>query len=173
MMKQECFGWGEEGALDEWNTSSQLETKKRPAKGPIAQSWLTPPCASYSGRRAHSSSTAFILLLHLFSQPQLSPFTITSLSQISSLSPVSNSAYNIIFLMSFLPAPGRMCRNIKISVAQKQMDTQRFMQEWCDFLSAQQALEKAGCCKSIRSISDWVGSVITSSKLNRFYRGGP
>ena len=45
----ECFGQGRRAVgrgADRQNTPSQLETKERPAKGPIAQSWLTPQCTS-------------------------------------------------------------------------------------------------------------------------------
>lgn len=66
----ECFGQRRRVAgrgADEWNTQSQLETKERPAKGPIAQSWLIPWCTSHTYTYTHiviiiSLSSAFSLL---------------------------------------------------------------------------------------------------------------
>ena len=39
---------------DKRNTPSQLETKERPAKGPIAQSWLTQQCTSHTFTHIHT-----------------------------------------------------------------------------------------------------------------------
>lgn len=71
----ECFGqwrrvagWG----ADERNTPSQLETKERPAKGPIAQSWLTLQCTSHTYIHNHTHSHHLFTLRSAFS---LLPFT--------------------------------------------------------------------------------------------------
>lgn len=53
----ECFGQGKRVAgrgADEQNAPSQLETKERPAKGPIAQSWLTQQSTSHTHTHIHT-----------------------------------------------------------------------------------------------------------------------
>lgn len=60
--------WQERRGADERNTPSQLETKERPAKGPIAQSWLTPLTHTHTHINAHAlTSSSFIYPLLRFS----------------------------------------------------------------------------------------------------------
>lgn len=69
----ECFGQRRRvtgRGADEWNTQSQLETKERPAKGPIAQSWLTPQWTSHTYTCVH-----IVIIFHPFSGFSLFSFT--------------------------------------------------------------------------------------------------
>lgn len=56
-----CFGQ-RRGLVAERNTPSQLETKERPAKGPIAQSWLTLLYTSHNHTNVHTQSFIYPLL---------------------------------------------------------------------------------------------------------------
>lgn len=82
VVMKHCFGQGrrvggEEGA-DELNTPSQLETKERPAKGPIAESWLTPHCMSHTHIHAQIQSLIDPLHCLIFFLSHPSPFPASS-----------------------------------------------------------------------------------------------
>lgn len=110
VMMKHCFGQGtvggEEGA-DELNTLSQLETKERPANGPIAESWLTPQCMSLSLSHTQSFTDPLLCFIFFLSHPKPASFL--------SSHPFCHFLYASCLVYSHIPSdtPPCMCMNVQ------------------------------------------------------------